>query len=600
MMNIRNEKTSITMSTTVAAVLTAICISLLSTPAASANILLYPFSLCTNSHLFNFEKMAALLASSGHEVTMLVSDKYSRSPVARATKDQVQLLVYNTTEAAAPICEFETLDEFLQTPIMHIIQTFFSSTYTACDSLLGSTALLHRLKQEHYDLVIYEALEQCSKILADYIDVPFIIFHTSGVENIYPRHPGYLPSLLTTYCNAMTLYQRVLNTLGYMVEKGIQYRNYWRYQQLRLEHGLNTTLAVSESFNRASLRFVLGDFGLDYIRPMQPSHVLLGGYVQSPPASTWQQLQKYLDGSGPNGVVVLSFGQMVRQYGPEWRHLFASALAGLPYRVIWRYNETRPVNLGSNTLLVPWFNQLDVLRHPKVRVFVTHCGLNSAFETSYSGVPVVAVPLFADQFYQATKLTQHAGMGIQLDIRSLTSDSLRRTIVQVASSPVYRAHAQQVSNIMNKKPLSQRETILHWVDYIVDTKGAKHLHSMESHLTWYQYLLIDVILVLFLPCGLILMVLGLGARLLLMMLCYCRHRRSKVAWYWWCLGLEQDCSWWCCVAVAIGVQNSATESKGRHYKLPWIGGDLAPGYKEGIFVVAYRVMDRMKLCTRTA
>lgn len=504
-------------SAAAAAVVTLTVYILMLQPAASANVLLYPFSLCANSHLFNFEKLAGILTASGNQVTMLVSDNYR--PTASTELRQVKFLYYRTSPLARPICNFETLEDFLETPLTDIITAFYSSTYASCDTLLEHRALLLRLKQQRFDLAIYEAVEQCSKILADYIDVPFIVFHTSGADNIYPRHPAYLPSMLTAYSDTMTLYQRVLNTLGYMIEKGIQYINFKHYQQLKLKHGLNATLHISESFNRASLRFILGDFGLDYVRPTQPSHVLVGGYIKSATAPIPQHIQEFLDRSGPNGVVVLSFGQMAREYGPKWRQLFAEALARLPYQVIWKYNETEPHGLGSNTLLVPWFNQADILTHPKVKVFVTHCGLNGAFETSNNGVPVVAIPLFADQFYQATKLTRHAQMGLQLDINTLTSEKLHNTILEVASNTIYQQNAQHVSFVMRNKPVSQKETILHWVNHVVHLKGAKHLHSRETDLTWIQYLLIDVACVLLVTSTLTMVTVVVSLKLLVVKIC---------------------------------------------------------------------------------
>jgi len=39
----------------------------------------------------------------------------------------------------------------------------------------------------------------------------------------------------------------------------------------------------------------------------------------------------------------------------------------------------------------------DVLGHPNLRVFVTHCGVHSMWEAAFHGVPVVAVPFQFEQ-----------------------------------------------------------------------------------------------------------------------------------------------------------------------------------------------------------
>ena len=459
-----------------------------------AKILLFPFSTCTNSHLLNFEKLADLLTNTGHEVTMLVQNDYSSSRISPG----VRRIMYPRQLKERQICDFHSLQDFLDTPLVDIISAFYSSTYASCESLLGSKSTLERLHEERFDLAIYESIEQCSKILADYLNIPFIVFHTSGPENIYPRHPAYMPSLLTTYSDQMTLFQRVFNTLGYMMEKGFQYVTYNKYQQLKINHGLNTSLHIGNSFNNAALRFILGDYALDYVRPVEPSHVLIGGSIPSTASTTApDQVQELLESAPEQGVVVVSFGSLAKTYGSEWRELFASALAKLPYKVIWKYNETKPDNLGSNTLLVPWLNQAQLLTSPKIAVFVTHCGLNGAFESSQNGVPVVAIPLFADQFYQATKLSR-VGMCAQLDIKYMTASQLHSTILEVGTNKLYRQNARRVAYLMGNKPVSSADSIRYWVNQVVKLKGAPHLHSREGDLTWYQYMLIDVAFIILL------------------------------------------------------------------------------------------------------
>ena len=60
--------------------------------------------------------------------------------------------------------------------------------------------------------------------------------------------------------------------------------------------------------------------------------------------------------------------------------------------------------------------------------------MNGVWEAVYHGVPVVAIPLFADQHDNAQRI-QARGMGVKLDIATLTSDELAGAISTVINNP---------------------------------------------------------------------------------------------------------------------------------------------------------------------
>ncbi|XP_042481184.1 anthocyanidin 3-O-glucosyltransferase 5-like [Macadamia integrifolia] len=65
-------------------------------------------------------------------------------------------------------------------------------------------------------------------------------------------------------------------------------------------------------------------------------------------------------------------------------------------------------------LVVPmWAPQVEVLSHPSVGGFLSHCGWNSTLESMLNGVPMIAWPLYAEQRMNATMLVEEVGVSLR-------------------------------------------------------------------------------------------------------------------------------------------------------------------------------------------
>ncbi|KAL1316375.1 anthocyanidin 3-O-glucosyltransferase 5 [Arachis hypogaea] len=73
--------------------------------------------------------------------------------------------------------------------------------------------------------------------------------------------------------------------------------------------------------------------------------------------------------------------------------------------------SSRTYNVG--VLVSQWGPQVDILRHPSVGGFLSHCGWNSALESITNGVPMVAWPLYAEQRMNATLLVEELGVAVR-------------------------------------------------------------------------------------------------------------------------------------------------------------------------------------------
>ncbi|KAF7805626.1 UDP-glycosyltransferase 86A2 [Senna tora] len=54
--------------------------------------------------------------------------------------------------------------------------------------------------------------------------------------------------------------------------------------------------------------------------------------------------------------------------------------------------------VGERGMIIPWCTQIEVLTHPAIGGFLTHCGWNSILESIWSHIPLLCFPLLTDQF----------------------------------------------------------------------------------------------------------------------------------------------------------------------------------------------------------
>ncbi|XP_021888888.1 anthocyanidin 3-O-glucosyltransferase 5-like [Carica papaya] len=73
-------------------------------------------------------------------------------------------------------------------------------------------------------------------------------------------------------------------------------------------------------------------------------------------------------------------------------------------------------------LVVPlWTSQPEILGHPSVGGFLSHCGWNSSLESLVNGVPMIAWPLFAEQKMNAAMLTE---LGVAVRSKELAASGV--------------------------------------------------------------------------------------------------------------------------------------------------------------------------------
>ncbi|KAL3125641.1 hypothetical protein niasHT_010221 [Heterodera trifolii] len=89
-------------------------------------------------------------------------------------------------------------------------------------------------------------------------------------------------------------------------------------------------------------------------------------------------------------------------------------------------------------------------------------------EAAKIGVPIVAIPLFADQLYNAVLAKQRV-MAVHADIRQLIADKtgkvLRTALSRVLHDASFRANAKLIRKKIALSPFNAKEQLVRWVEF---------------------------------------------------------------------------------------------------------------------------------------
>ncbi|XP_047422670.1 UDP-glucuronosyltransferase 2B9-like isoform X2 [Sciurus carolinensis] len=254
--------------------------------------------------------------------------------------------------------------------------------------------------------------------------------------------------------------------------------------------GRPTTL--SETAAKADFWLIRTYWDLEFPRPSLPNVDFVGGLHCRPAKPLPKEMEDFVQSSGENGVVVFSLGSLVGTLNEERANVIASALAQIPQKVLWRFDGKKPDTLGPNTRLFKWIPQRDLLGHPKTKAFITHGGTNGIYEAIYHGIPMVGIPLFADQ-YDSISHMKIKGAAVRLDFNTMSSTDLLKALNTVIKEPSYKENAMRLSRIHHDQPVKPLDRAVFWIEFVMRHKGAKHLRIAAHDLSWFQYYSLDVV-----------------------------------------------------------------------------------------------------------
>ena len=141
-------------------------------------------------------------------------------------------------------------------------------------------------------------------------------------------------------------------------------------------------------------------------------------------------------------LVYISMGTVHNDMLPLYRAC-VQAVKGTTWQVILSVGDQVDTQmlgaLPENVSVFPSVDQIAVLT--AADVFLTHCGMNSANEGLYFGVPLVTLPQTSEQSGVAARAEQ---LGAGLRLRETTPDAIRAALEKAMDDPSYRENAQKI------------------------------------------------------------------------------------------------------------------------------------------------------------
>ncbi|XP_054584529.1 UDP-glucuronosyltransferase 2B31-like isoform X4 [Eptesicus fuscus] len=254
--------------------------------------------------------------------------------------------------------------------------------------------------------------------------------------------------------------------------------------------GRPTTLY--ETMEKAEMWLIRTYWDFEFPRPVLPHFDFVGGLHCKPAKSLPKEMEEFVQSSGKHGIVVFTLGSVITNISEERANVIASALAQIPQKVLWRFDGKKPDTLGPNTRLYKWIPQNDLLGHPKTKAFITHGGTNGIYEAIYHGIPMVGIPMFADQPDNIAHM-KTKGAAIRMDFNTMSTADLLNALKTVINDPSYKENAMRLSRIHHDQPMKPLDRAVFWIEFVMRHKGAKHLRPASYDLTWFQYHSLDVI-----------------------------------------------------------------------------------------------------------
>uniref|UniRef100_A0A8D9AUF6 UDP-glucuronosyltransferase n=1 Tax=Cacopsylla melanoneura TaxID=428564 RepID=A0A8D9AUF6_9HEMI len=496
---------------------TLLLVCLLSTTVQPANILAI-FPTASYSHQMPLLTLPRTLAQRGHNVTVITTNPFN-DPMPNYTEIDISW-TYDYWKVDKSPNKKQIVNLQGRLGPMEAMSMFVKATNILVDLQLGSPEVQRFIKylddeKPKYDLVLYEDLMYIAFLgflhklghppLVTMLTLPLLCTIDLSTGNIC--NPSHIPEMMLPSTNVMSFWERLKGYLFFFYTRLITIPGLVQTQQkIANKYFGSNCPSVEKMVQNRSLLLSSSSWIFEYARPVFPNTIHVGPlHIPDTTKPLPEDLEKWIQGA-EKGFIYFSLGSNVRSasLAESTRSAILATLAKFPeYRIIWKWEEDNIDGLPNNVICRKWLPQQDLLAHPRIKLFITQGGLQSLQEAVHYQVPVIGIPFFGDQNYNARVITR-IGIGTFMEFEDIGTAKLEENVKEVLYNESYSANVKRVSSIVKNQMMNPRDTAVWWVEYVLKAGGnVNHLKPEYYHLSLFQYLGLDVFAVLLTPAVLL-------------------------------------------------------------------------------------------------
>jgi zeaxanthin glucosyltransferase len=400
-------------------------------------------SLYAAGHMNPMTTLGRSLAARGHSVTFFclpdLEDKVTHTGLHAVTFAHEEYPLESLKISSAKIGTLlgpDALSYFIERML-----TFAEASFQHLPKLI---------KAKNLEMLVIDQLYPGGSTIAEHLNIPFISAANAAHVNREDSVPP--PSIPWPYDSSEE--GRARNRKGWagvaqvftpLLQRVNAQREAWQLpmHQDFLEDSLSPQLQITQQPRVFDFPREDAPANLHYVGPLMDEMTTAG--IPFP----WEWLDK--DSSNGRPLVYATMGTLHNGLAEIFQAMI-DACSGLNVQAIvslgnGSVDASRFGKIPDNVLVVPFCPQAELMK--RATLCVAHAGLNTALDCLSNGLPMVAIPIAADQPGVAMRLA-YTGTGEVIPFSQLTAPSLRTTIEKVLGDPTYRINAQHISQEMRK------------------------------------------------------------------------------------------------------------------------------------------------------